>query len=135
MEVAEHAIVPRCTAGMVPNVWAIITGWTAWGTRLESTSMPTRIAVLALVLACGSLLVGSPQSDRTAAATKWTVSRTPDGHPDMQGMWTNYDATPFERLGPGEQFPRELAVSTADWLVQDSPISPRRTSMVVDPPN
>ena len=31
--------------------------------------------------------------------------------------------------------PRGPAVSTADWLVQDSPISPRRPSMVVDPPN
>ena len=95
----------------------------------------TRIAVPALVLACGPLLLGSPQSDRKAADTKWTVSRTPDGHPDLQGMWTNYDPTPFERLGPGEQFPRDLAVSTADWLVQDSPKSPRRPSMVVDPPN
>lgn len=50
-------------------------------------------------------------------------------------MWTNYDATPFERLGPGEEFPRDLAVSTADWLVQPGPKSPRRPSMVVDPPN
>ena len=63
------------------------------------------------------------------------MSRTADGHPELQGMWTNYDPTPFERLGADEQFPRELAVSTADWLVQDSPISPRRPSMVVDPPN
>ena len=49
-------------------------------------------------------------------------------------MWTNYDSTPFERLGADEQFPRDLAVSTADWLVQESPRSPRRPSMVVDPP-
>jgi hypothetical protein len=63
------------------------------------------------------------------------VNRTPDGHPDLEGMWTNYDSTPFERLGADEQFPRDLAVSTADWLVQDGPKSPRRPSMVVDPPN
>jgi hypothetical protein len=50
-------------------------------------------------------------------------------------MWTVYDSTPFERLGPGEQFPRDLALSTADWLVQDSPVSPRRASMVVDASN
>jgi len=70
---------------------------------------------------CHPLLVGSVQS--------------PDRHPDLSGMWTNYDPTPFERLGADEQFPRDLAVSTADWLVQDSPRSPRRPSMVVDPPN
>jgi hypothetical protein len=50
-------------------------------------------------------------------------------------MWTNYDPTPFERLNAGEEPPRGPAVSTADWLVQDSPISRRRPSMVVDPPN
>jgi hypothetical protein len=50
-------------------------------------------------------------------------------------MWTNYDATPFELLRPEEQPPREPAVSTADWLVQEGPKSPRRQSMVVDPPN
>ena len=53
----------------------------------------------------------------------------------MQGIWTNYDQTPFERLTPEEIRPRDPAVSTADWLVQDSPISPRRASMVVDPPD
>jgi hypothetical protein len=94
-----------------------------------------RFATPAAVLACGTLLLGSPQSDRKADEGKWTVSRTPDGHPDLQGMWTNYDQTPFERLSAEEQRPREPAVSTADWLVQDSPVSRRRPSMVVDPPN
>jgi len=91
-----------------------------------SRSSLLRIAAPALLLACATLRLGAAQS---------AVRRTPDGHPDLSGMWTNYDTTPFERLGPGEEFPRDLAVSTADWLVQDSPISPRRPSMVVDPPN
>jgi hypothetical protein len=50
-------------------------------------------------------------------------------------MWSNYDPTPFERLRPEEIPPRAPAVSTQDWLVQDSPNSPRRPSMVVDPPD
>src|SRR5438552_1510648 len=95
----------------------------------------TRIATPAVVLVSGALLLASPQSDRKAAGKTWTVSRTPDGQPDLQGMWSNYDSTPFERLSPGEEVPRGPAVSTADWLVQDSPTSPRRPSMVVDPPN
>jgi len=92
-------------------------------------------APIAIALAAAPLLVASAQSDRTAVKIGWTVSRTADGHPDLQGMWTNYDPTPFERLNPGEERPREPAVSTADWLIQDSPISARRPSMVVDPPD
>jgi hypothetical protein len=94
-----------------------------------------RIAATAAVLACAPLLRGSPQSDGKAADRNWTVGRTPDGQPDLQGTWTNYDQTPFERLTPEEIRPREPVVSTADWLVQDSPTSPRRASMVVDPPD
>jgi hypothetical protein len=94
-----------------------------------------RIIATATLLACGTVLRGSPQADRKITYKKWTVGRTPDGQPDLQGMWTNYDATPFEQLRPEEELPREPAVSTADWLVQDSPISRRRRSMVVDPPN
>src|SRR3954467_4932061 len=99
-----------------------------------SRSTLTRFIVPALVLASGPLLRGSPQADRKAHTTR-AVSRTADSHPDLSGMWTNYDSTPFERLGPDEQFPRDLAVSTADWLVQEGPKSRRRESMVVDPPN
>jgi hypothetical protein len=94
-----------------------------------------RLLVAATVLACGTLLRGSPQSNRKVAEKKWTVARTPDGQPDLQGVWTNYDPTPFEQLRPEERRPPEPAVSTADWLVQDSPKSPRRPSMVVDPPD
>jgi hypothetical protein len=53
-----------------------------------SRSMLTRITVPALVLACGPLLLASPETDRKDADTKRTVSRTPDGHPDLEGMWT-----------------------------------------------
>jgi hypothetical protein len=95
----------------------------------------TRVVMIAALLACGALLRASPQSDRSVADSKWSVGRTPDGQPDLQGTWTNYDQTPFERLTAEEQVSRGPAVSTADWLVQDSPTSPRRPSMVVDPPD
>src|SRR3954466_13430106 len=95
----------------------------------------TRIAALTAVIAGGTPLPGTAQSNQPAPAGKWTVSRTPDGQPDLQGMWTNYDQTPFERLTPGEERQRGPAVSTADWLGEGSPVSPRRSSMVVDPPD
>src|SRR3954470_13740393 len=28
---------------------------------------------------------------------KWTASRTPDGHPDLQGIWTTHTFTPLVR--------------------------------------
>jgi hypothetical protein len=33
----------------------------------------------------------------TPPENSWTVPRTPDGHPDLQGIWTNKTVTPLER--------------------------------------
>ena len=39
-------------------------------------------------------------------ANHWTVARTADGRPDLQGNWTNATLTPFERPNPlaGKEF-------------------------------
>jgi len=51
-----------------------------------------------LVLA-GALtaLAIAPVSAQDAAKKPWTAPRTPDGHPDLQGIWTNATITPIER--------------------------------------
>ena len=75
-----------------------------------------------------------------ASAQKWTQGRTPDGQPDIEGTWINFDSTPFEapiaqparptggqggaNVGPAPEF--------AD---HQHKISERRRSMVVDPPD
>jgi hypothetical protein len=36
-------------------------------------------------------------ANTTGAAPKWRAPRSADGHPDLQGTWTNATITPFER--------------------------------------
>src|SRR5947207_1809649 len=39
----------------------------------------------------------SPCPELRAKARNLTMPRTPDGHPDLQGVWTNATITPLER--------------------------------------
>ena len=61
------------------------------------------LGVLPIVMAATWLApVGASGQDRaaakaTAAAKTWTVPRTPDGQPDLQGIWSNATLTPLER--------------------------------------
>jgi hypothetical protein len=52
-------------------------------------------------IALVSLAVVTPTAQKSAPAARsastWTPPRTPDGHPDLQGTWTNGTLTPFER--------------------------------------
>ena len=44
------------------------------------------------------LVAGGPAAGQdTASNDAWQVPRTPDGQPDLQGVWTNGTITPFER--------------------------------------
>jgi len=46
------------------------------------------LAVLCATAAPGVVSTAAAQA-RSTDATKWEVPRTPDGHPDLQGNWTN----------------------------------------------
>jgi hypothetical protein len=39
----------------------------------------------------------APPKPAVQAKSGWTVPRTPDGVPDLQGYWTNNSYTPLER--------------------------------------
>ena len=78
-------------------------------------SMRSCVSVCAalLVLALGGV-AAQPASGQAGA---WTAPRTPDGHPDLQGVWANNNVTPLERpevLGDRATLtPEELAALQA----------------------
>ena len=67
------------------------------------------------------------------AEGKYVPARTPDGQPDISGLWVNFDDTPFEASGPGRR-PSDIN-PPEHWADHGSPVSARRRSMVVDPPD
>ncbi len=72
-------------------------------------------------------------ADSPAPATKWRAPRTADGHPDLQGTWTNATITPFERpekygerLILSEQEADELEHAEAKFnATADAPTDPK----------
>jgi hypothetical protein len=100
-----------------------------------------------------------------SAQKDWTAPRTPDGKPDLQGIWTNVTITPLERprdLGDKAFFTQQEALqyekqireqNNADrrdggaqadvnrayndfWYDRGTKvIASRRTSLIVDPPD
>jgi hypothetical protein len=55
--------------------------------------MSGRVIVLATLIAAGTAAAQTPQNQ----ARPYTAPRTPDGQPDLQGIWTNVTITPLER--------------------------------------
>jgi hypothetical protein len=92
--------------------------------------MRRRLVPLASAAGLATLVMAS-----AAAAQGWEPKRTSDGQPDIQGIWVNFDSTPFETPA-GESRPAGgPGVNPApEFAGHESPESERRRSMVVDPP-
>ena len=113
----------------------------------------------------GAVAIAAMMSVPLASQTRtpsWTAPRTPDGHPDLQGIWTNATITPLERpaafrdkafLTEAEAaaFEQQAAARREEadkpipgrfesynqfWLDGGTTVlSTRQTSLVVDPPD
>ena len=60
----------------------------------------SRYSALLLAVFCATAapsVVSTAAAQARASDAEWEVPRTPDGHPDLQGNWTNLTLTPFER--------------------------------------
>ena len=88
----------------------------------------------------------SPRTEAKTVTTAWSPQRTPDGQPDINGTWTNYDSTPFEAPAPEDAarlaalrqwFPQGDQTGPRDFNSADGPAdaprNARRKAMVVDP--
>jgi hypothetical protein len=89
----------------------------------------------------------SPAAEPTAAKS-WLAPRTPDGQPDLQGVWTNSTLTPLERPAEFAGKPVLSEQEAADYVKQvlqqvnsdrrdrgNNLVADRRTSLIVDPPD
>jgi len=116
----------------------------------------------ALALALATALAATAAAQSKTGSPRWKAPRTPDGHPDLQGTWTNATLTPFERPAGlrdktflTDDEARRLEQQAADRRDEDGPpragdvgsynqfwfdsgdrvVATRRTSLVVDPPD
>ena len=67
-------------------------------------------AVVLLMLAPAPVNGQGPRSAAKSAVSK-NIPRTPDGHPDLEGVWTNSSLTPLERI---PQFEGKQTVTEAE---------------------
>ena len=59
--------------------------------------MMRRVTGSVVLLGCILLASGLMAGQAGSRPASWTVPRTPDGQPDLQGVWANNNGTPLER--------------------------------------
>jgi hypothetical protein len=128
--------------------------------KLRKYGQTRRGLMAALTAIAAALLAASvngqvPSGAGTAktGAKAWTIPRTPDGQPDLQGVWSNGTLTPLERpsefAGKAVLTPEEAA----EYEKRPKPPAPpenhsavflepatkiiasKRTSLILDPPD
>jgi hypothetical protein len=84
--------------------------------------MKRLLVVLGLIVAAVS---PDAQSTKPSAA-KWTAARTPDGHPDLEGIWTTHTFTPLVRPAryAGQEFLTDKEAAELSTLLDQDDVDP-----------
>jgi len=103
------------------------------------------LAIAVLGVACLAADASAQQPASPKPTGSWIQGKTPDGQPDIQGIWINFDSTPFEAAAAQPAAPPAPAVAGAvnpaninpapEFADHNHKISDRRRSMVIDPPD
>ena len=123
----------------------IVRRWPVMTSRMRTSPGGAAALIACVCLAAVPMTVKA----QSAAAKEGSTQRTPWGDPDLQGVWTTWDETPFEAPEPSVEGPR-ISARTSDAfrkgvanasgsgmaIIYYGPVSPRRPGgLVVDPPN
>jgi hypothetical protein len=97
--------------------------------------MKLRVALLSLV----SVLASVALSGQSSPSRGWS-KRTPWGHPDLQGVWTNTTSTPFERPTTVEgkvqlSSAQRAAAARSDSFWPELGQALDQTSLIIEPAN
>jgi hypothetical protein len=89
--------------------------------------MKRMLLVVGVIVAAVSPAAQSPKP----AVGKWTAARTPDGHPDFQGIWTTHTFTPLVRPAryAGQEFLTEKEVAELSTLLTQDEVDPLAVGM------
>src|SRR5262245_37153735 len=85
-------------------------------------SIAALAAVVLIVLLAQTPATGQAQSPAKAAGT-WTAPRTPDGKPDLHGIWADFTLTPFERpKGVSKEFYTDQELTALAMRARDGSV-------------
>ena len=96
----------------------------AWNAGVRITGYALTFGV-ALALVAMPLLESAHSQAGRPAAKPWTAPRTPWGHPDLQGIWSNATTTPLER--PAE-FANKPVLSDEEFAASNAAVANRRNT-------